>query len=94
MNATIAPAEPIRAAAPGLPRPALIGADSPDLSARAGMCSTRRRSPDTCAAGGEPSGGDAARGDDEPPQRPVWPPRGPASTALLTIGRPPRALRV
>lgn len=91
MTAAIAPAEPIRpAAAPVQARLALVGADSPELLAGV-RC---RTSGPSFAADHEPSGGDeAASGDAEPPQRTVWSPRGPASTALLTIGRPPRAVR-
>lgn len=95
MTAAIAPAEPIRpAAAPVQARLALVGADSPELMPHvpmrtAGPCER------ACAAEHEPSGGEeSASSDAEPPQRAVWSPRGPASTALLTIGRPPRAVLI
>lgn len=88
MTAAIAPAEPIRpaATAPARGRPLPIGADSPELLAGNGST--------MCSADSEPSGGEGDARAEEPPQRTAWPPRGPASTALLTIGRPPRAVRV
>lgn len=94
MSAAIADAEPIRTtAAPAQARLALVGADSPELIAHmakrtGGACDM------ACAADGEPSGGDAAPRIELVPPRTLWSPRGPASTALLTIGRPPRAIQV